>query len=92
MPREDLVRDLTLVVLYLNSWVEGVYRLENGETVEGRCAWKSADWDALDALRDADYVRCSNKAKSAGITPAGIERAEQLIEEMGLSRYLTENE
>ena len=90
MSREQLVSDLTLVLLYLNSWVEDELTLPSGEEREIRRSWKGADWDALDALRDGDLVNCTNKAKSVYLTRAGVERAEQLIDELGFRSSLEE--
>ena len=77
-PTENLIEKLSLALLYLTSWNEN----RHGEP---RClrAWRSYDWDALDALQDADLVRFRYKAKSAYITEAGAESGEQLVELFG---------
>ena len=86
--KQELVNDLTLVLFYLNSWAEGTRELPEGASFEARRAWKGADWDAIDALREAGLIDCTNKAKSVCLTRAGVERAAQLIDEMGFAGAL----
>ena len=88
MTRDEAIQSLLLMVFYLTSWREKGYVDEDGHPVYSNHAWKSADWDALDALRDADLVRCSNKAKSLTITEEGMARAEHLLESFGFGHLL----
>ena len=92
MTRKQLVENLTLVLFYLNSWVEDTFEIPDGRRVDVVRAWKGADWDVIDALRDADLIDCSNKAKSVYLTTGGIERAKELIEELGLAQILAQDE
>ena len=73
MERKDLVRDMTLMLMYLTSWEE--------DTLDGTAlrAWKSFDWDAMDSLREDGLVSCTNKAKSAWLTKAGAKKARELL-------------
>ena len=80
MSRKQLVEDLTLVLFYLSSWTEETFELPDGNTLESLRAWKGADWDAIDALRDANLIDCTNKAKSVSLTREGVARAKDLIE------------
>ena len=50
---------------------------------DGRCAWKSFDWDALDRLHAKGLISDPvGKAKSVMFTDQGLERARSLIREM----------
>lgn len=74
--REEVVEMLTLTLFYLTSWKE---RIDGKGGPSVRKAWKSADWDALDALREQGLVSCSNRAKSVAITDEGIAQAEAFL-------------
>ena len=88
MSRKQLVEDLTLVLFYLSSWTEETFELPDGNTLESLRAWKGADWDAIDALRDANLIDCTNKAKSVSLTREGVARAKELIDRLGFSSAL----
>ncbi len=61
--------ELTLLLLYLNSWEEGF---------EVRRAWKGHDFDALDALVEQDFISDNRRSKSVYLTKAGEEKAIEL--------------
>lgn len=82
LTREEAIDALTLSLFYLTAWQEED-PLAKGENVH--VAWKSADWDALDRLRDAGFVACSNKAKSATLTKAGLCQAQECLTAFGLN-------
>ncbi len=86
--RQEVINELTLALFYLTSWEEEPVR-DSG--IKVRRAWKSADWDALDWLRDQGFVDCSNKAKSVTISEAGVERAEDALIALGFD-YLVETD
>ena len=79
--RDEVVAMFTLALFYLTSWEERIGG--KGGFVERR-AWKSADWDALDALREEGLVSCTNKAKSVTLTDAGITQAEAFLHVLDL--------
>ena len=81
--REDIVNIFTLVLFYLTSWEERV-----GHGLSVMRAWKSADWDALDTLRDAGFISCTNKAKSVTVTEAGAAVAEDFLETLELGHLM----
>ena len=87
MSRERLIRDLTLTLLYLTSWEEDAYDFEEMRPSKIRRAWKGADWDALDSLRDDDLLSFVNKNKSVYITAEGEREARRLLDEMGLLQW-----
>jgi len=70
---DQIVEDLTLLLLYLTSWEEQV-----AADLTIRRAWKGYRFEALDALEAAGYLNQSYRAKSVTLTAAGIERARVL--------------
>lgn len=70
---EEQIKELTLLLLYLNSWVE---KEPYGEF---RRSWKGYDFDILNALEDEDLIRGTHKAKSTYITEEGLEKAKELM-------------
>ena len=78
MNRRTLAQDLTLMLLYLNSWEE-----ESGR-IRYRRAWKGYDFDDLDLLEDQGYISGSHKAKSVHLHDEGVKAAEELFERYGL--------
>jgi len=70
---DQIVEDLTLLLLYLTSWEEQVAA---GLTI--RRAWKGYRFETLDALEAAGLLNQSYRAKSVTLTAAGIERARVL--------------
>jgi hypothetical protein len=77
---DQIVKDLTLLLLYLTSWEEKVF---DDFTI---CrAWKGFRFEALDALEEAGYINQTRRAKSVTLTEAGCERAQALA-----ARYLEE--
>jgi hypothetical protein len=75
---DQIIEDLTLLLLHLTSWEERVYE---GLTIHR--AWKGFRFEALDALEEAGYLNQSRGAKSVTLTEAGMERARALA-----ARYL----
>lgn len=75
---DQVVEDLTLLLLHLTSWEERVH-----EELTIHRAWKGFRFEALDALEEAGYLNSSRGAKSVTLTEAGIEHARALA-----ARYL----
>ena len=73
---DEVVRDLTLLLLYLTSWEEGP------ESV--RRSWKGFRFEVLDGLADRGLISDSRRAKSVWLTEAGAERARALQARFGL--------
>ena len=78
MNRRKLAQDLTLMLLYLNSWEE------KSGSISYRRAWKGYEFDDLDLLEDLGYLSGSHKAKSVYLYPEGMEAAEKLFELYGI--------
>ncbi|KAB7789855.1 DUF6429 family protein [Bifidobacterium leontopitheci] len=78
--REPMVRDLTLMLLWLTSWDE------RGGTTYGQDAgpllrsWIGYDWDAMDALRDERLIEGRKGNKSVYLTQSGAALAETLVD------------
>jgi DNA-binding PadR family transcriptional regulator len=70
---DQIVEDLTLLLLHLTSWEELVH-----EELTIQRAWKGFRFEALDALEEAGYLSQTRRAKSVTLTEAGIERARTL--------------
>ncbi len=83
---KDAMEELTMILLYLSRFtqkgrfsVPGVWR-----------AWKGYDFDTLDQLDNADYIRQSNppsRLKSVYLTEAGMEKARELMQKYGIEDW-----
>jgi hypothetical protein len=74
--RVAVIRDLTLVLMFLTSWEERPGDLP-------RC-WKGYDFDVLNALADRGLTMDSRRAKSVHLTEEGVERARGLMKRYGI--------
>lgn len=71
---KEQIKELTLLLLYLNSWVE---KEPYGEFHR---AWKGYDFGTLNALEDEHLIGGStHKAKSTYLTEEGLEKAKELM-------------
>ncbi len=68
-----LLEDLTLLLLYAQSWREKI-----GESLYVARSWKGYDFDVLDRLAKKGYVSGSHGAKSVILTDGGLKRGEEL--------------
>ncbi|MFJ8065680.1 DUF6429 family protein [Psychrobacillus sp. NPDC096426] len=78
------IEELTLLLLYLTSWKEEDFP----ETIQR--SWKGHSFEALDQLKELDYLRGGIKSKSVYLTEAGIEQAKQLMEKYNLGEMKDE--
>jgi len=68
---KDKVDEVVLALLYLTMF----------DGKQGRRAWKSHDWEAMDRLHEKGYISDpKSKAKSVVMTEEGAKRAQELIE------------
>jgi hypothetical protein len=77
MQNEQLIKDLSLALMYLTAWEE--------ETISNESvlrAWKGYDFDALDELRDEELIDYSNKAKSLYLMQKGKDKAKEILEKL----------
>lgn len=70
---EEEIKELTLLLLYLTSW------LEDKLPGEMRRSWKGYPFDVLNELTDEDFIRGSIRSKSVYLTEAGIKEAKVLV-------------
>ncbi|WP_019375828.1 DUF6429 family protein [Virgibacillus halodenitrificans] len=76
---DQVVRDLTLMLLYLTSWeeegIDGVYHR----------AWKGYPFEVLDQLRDEEeLISGSNRSKSVYMGKEAVKEAQRLLEKYGM--------
>jgi len=76
---EKLIRDLTMMLLHLTSWVE--------ETPFGAVlrSWKGYSFETLNELEKEGLIEGSRRAKSVWLTEAGKEEAQRLLALYGLA-------
>ncbi|HEY3288760.1 MAG TPA: DUF6429 family protein [Anaerolineae bacterium] len=70
--RQELIEELTLVLLYLSSWEEK----NAGNTL--RKAWKGYTFSTLNALEERGLIHQSHRAKSLTLTEEGVALALEL--------------
>lgn len=77
---EEQIKELTLLLLYLNSWVE------KGPYGDFHRAWKGYDFDSLNELEEEQLIGGSPKTKSIYLTEKGLEKAKELIKKYNIKR------
>lgn len=71
------VKELTLLLAFLNSWDENSHR-KYGENPVMR-SWINFDFDILNELQESGMIYQSNSAKSLYFTEEGISKAKHLL-------------
>lgn len=82
MKKEDIkerVKELTLMLLHLTSWVENEYGMKY------RRSWKGYDFGILDGLAEEDLIRGGHRSKSVMITDEGVKKAKELLKQYGIT-------
>jgi hypothetical protein len=74
----QMMKELTLLLLYLSSWEEEPIR--GAPTI--RRAWKNHRFEILDALAEEGLLVTSHRAKWVRLTDEGLARAKVLEERM----------
>jgi hypothetical protein len=77
----ETVRELTMLLLYLNAW-------EEKNPLDGEIflrSWKGYDFDVLNELNEVGMIYDDRKAKSVLLTSAGEAYAKKLLASYGLS-------
>ena len=69
-------KDLTLILLYLNSWKERGF--------DSLRSWKGYDFGALNELSEEGYISEGRRSKSVVLFEEGIEKAKSLLAEYGI--------
>ncbi|MDL2255401.1 DUF6429 family protein [Parabacteroides sp. OttesenSCG-928-G06] len=78
-PIDEVKRDLTLILLYLNSWEEDGY-------VPYRRSWKGYDFDDINKLIEQEFIDAKHTSKSISFYEEGITKAKELIKEYGIEK------
>ena len=76
---DEIRKELTLMLLYLNSWVEGV----PGNNY--RRSWKGYDFDDLNVLADEELIIDGRRSKSIAFSAGGEEKALELLRKYGIA-------
>ena len=71
---DEIIKELTLLLIYLTSWQEDV-----GFTKVQR-SWKGYPFEVLDELNEEGYISGSKHAKSVYLTEEGLSKAKDLME------------
>jgi hypothetical protein len=77
MEEFEVLEDLTLLLLYAQSWREKV-----AEALYVTRSWKGYDFGVLDRLSEKGYITGSRTAKSVILTDEGLKRGKQLKQKL----------
>ena len=69
----EIIKELTLLLIYLTSWEE-----DAGLTKVQR-SWKGYPFDALDKLNEEGYIDGNKRAKSVYLTEEGLCKVKELM-------------
>ena len=80
MPDTDQTRrDLTLMLMYLNSWIE------RDPGFDVRRFWKGYDFHDIDELEEQGLISQSKRAKSAYFREEGVAKVRELLAKYGIA-------
>ena len=83
---DEALRELTMTLIYLSRFSQG----EKFNKAKDFYAWKGYDFDILNELDNADYIRQGShpsRSKSVYITESGIEQARNLLAKYGIDDW-----
>lgn len=83
---KEAMRELTMMLIYLSRFAQG----EKFNEATDFYAWKGYDFDVLNELNDADYIRQGNhpsRSKSVYITDSGKAQAQELLSKYGIADW-----
>lgn len=75
---EERIVDLSLLLLFLNSWEEDGFDYDENEKFvkkKFRRTWKDCSYNVLKILDERGYIFNNYKSKSIVITDAGVQKA-----------------
>lgn len=81
MNDEEKIKELTLLLLYLNSWNEDGYSRDGSDNIietKIKRSWKGYDFDILNALENENLLNGGYKSKSVYLTKSGEDKALEL--------------
>lgn len=73
------IKELTLLLLYLNSWEENEFGMKY------RRSWKGYDFGTLNELAEDGYINDGRRSKSVSFSDSGLALAHELIEKYGIN-------
>ena len=77
MEESELLEDLTLFLLYAQSWREKMV-----DSLYVTRSWKGYNFDVLDRLTEKGFITGSHRAKSVILTDEGLKRGEELKQKL----------
>lgn len=80
---EERIVDLSLLLLFLNSWEEEGFDYDENEKFvkkKFRRTWKDCSYGVLKILDERGYIFNNYKSKSIVITDAGIQKALEIYQ------------
>lgn len=83
---EEAMRELTMMLIYLSRFTQGEKFWETKDFY----AWKGYNFNVLNELDDADYIRQGShpsRTKSVYITDSGIAQAKELLAKYGIEDW-----
>lgn len=83
---KEAMKELTMMLIYLSCFTQG----EKFNEATDFYAWKGYDFDVLNELDDADYIRQGNhpsRSKSVYITDNGKAQAQELLSKYGIADW-----
>lgn len=84
---KEAMKELTMLLIYLSRFSERD-RFSDGK---GFQAWKGYDFDVINGLDNADYIRQGihpSRSKSVYLTDTGIDYAKTLMEKYGIEDWI----
>ncbi len=75
----DKIKELTLMLLYLNSWEE------RAPGIKYCRSWKGYDFDVLNELSDDNLIIDGKHSKSCALSDEGIAKALMLLKEYNIN-------
>ncbi|NTW71079.1 MAG: transposase [Eubacteriaceae bacterium] len=78
MTKFELIKELTLALLYLTSTEED----ENGTAVKK--SWKGYPFEALDELTEDELISWKKSSKAVYLTEDGAKKAEEIVKKLNL--------
>ena len=84
---EEALHDLTLMLLYLSKFTNKEAKYSNPNDF---FAWKGYNFDVLNKLDDADYIRQGDhpsRSKVVYLTEDGIAQAKNLLAKYGIADW-----
>ena len=85
----DTLHELTLLLMYLNSWQESTVPVLRGKPKPSefplvRVCWKGYDFDVLNDLTAQGFVNADGRGKLASFNDEGIDRVKELAKKYGV--------